>query len=260
MGEGPQGSEERRHRRGHRRRTTRRARCRRPAAPGHPRAGHRLRRHRWPTSTTRSRCSPRSPRPFHVSEGSAELVVTLTQLGYALGLILVLPLGDLLENRALASRTLLVTAAALVAAGLAPGYGLFLAMSVLVGATSVVAQILVPLAAHLAPERDRGRYRRHGDDRAAARHPAGPDRSSLVAAAWGWRTIYLVSSVLMLGALGGAGAMLPRHARPLRRYRDLLASIVPAGPRGAGAAPPGGVPGHDVRRLQLLSGPRSPSS
>jgi MFS family permease len=78
---------------------------------------------------------------FGVSEGRTELVITLTQLGYALGLFLLVPLGDLLENRALASRTLLVTAAALLAAGLAPNFGVFLAVSVVVGISSMVAQI-----------------------------------------------------------------------------------------------------------------------
>ena len=59
---------------------------------------------------------------FGVSRGSTELVVTLTQLGYAVGLFLLVPLGDLLENRALAARTLLVTAAALLGTGLSPDF------------------------------------------------------------------------------------------------------------------------------------------
>jgi hypothetical protein len=51
-------------------------------------------------------------------------VVTATQVGYAVGLALLLPLGDLLENRRLSSRALLVTAAALAAA---PGFGVWVA-------------------------------------------------------------------------------------------------------------------------------------
>ena len=57
---------------------------------------------------------------FGISSGTAALVVTLTQVGYALGLALLLPLGDLLENRKLASRTLVVTAVALAVAAAAP--------------------------------------------------------------------------------------------------------------------------------------------
>src|SRR5260370_25828422 len=76
---------------------------------------------------------------FGVGRGRTELVVTLTQLGYAVGLFLLVPLGDLLENRALASRTLLVTAAALLATGLSPDFRVVLATSLLVGMTSMVA-------------------------------------------------------------------------------------------------------------------------
>jgi len=72
-------------------------------------------------------------RSFGVSQGAATTVVSLTQVGYAIGLALVLPLGDLLENRKLASRTLLVTAVALAGAALAPGLGVFLAVSLLIG-------------------------------------------------------------------------------------------------------------------------------
>src|ERR1700753_3258989 len=88
---------------------------------------------------------------FGVSGGTAALVVTVTQVGYAAGLALLLPLGDLLENRKLTSRTLAVTAVATAAPAAAPNFGVFVAAALLVGVTSVVAQILVPLAAHLAP-------------------------------------------------------------------------------------------------------------
>ena len=97
-------------------------------------------------------------RTFGVSEGSAAVVVTATQLGYAAGMIVLLPLGDLFENRALAGRMLVGTAVALVAAGLAPTFGLFLVASVAVGMTSSVTQILVPVAARLAPPGARGRF------------------------------------------------------------------------------------------------------
>ena len=164
---------------------------------------------------------------FGVSQGSTTLVVTLTQLGYALGMVLLLPLGDLLENRALASRTLLVTAAALAAAGLAPYFAVFLTMSVLVGATSVVAQILIPYAAHLAPERERGRV--VGTVMAGLLMGILLARtvSSLVAAAWGWRTIYLVSAVLMIVLSLTLVRMLPkRHPGHTAGYPQLMRSTV----------------------------------
>ena len=95
-------------------------------------------------------------RSFGTSQGLTATVVTATQLGYAVGLVLLMPLGDLLENRRLAVVTLGFTALALLGAAAAPGLVVLAVMAVLVGVTSVVAQVLVPLAAHLAPEERRG--------------------------------------------------------------------------------------------------------
>ena len=163
---------------------------------------------------------------FGVSQGSTALVVTLTQLGYALGMVLLLPLGDLLENRALASRTLLVTAAALLAAGLSPDFGFFLAMSVLVGMTSVVAQILVPLAAHLAPEQERGKVVGTVMTGLLLGILLARTVSSLIAAAWGWRTIYLVSAVLMVALSVLLVRVLPkRQPSHSSTYPQLMLSI-----------------------------------
>jgi predicted MFS family arabinose efflux permease len=163
---------------------------------------------------------------YGVSQGSTTLVVTLTQLGYALGLLTLLPLGDLLENRALVSRILLVTAAASLGAGLSPSFGVFLTASVLVGLTSVVAQILVPIAAHLAPERDRGRFVGTVMTGLLLGILLARTVSSLLAAALGWRTIYLVSGAAMAGL-----SLVLRRLLPARRpdhaggYRDLMLSI-----------------------------------
>ena len=164
---------------------------------------------------------------FGVSQGSSALVVTLTQLGYALGMVLLLPLGDLLENRALASRTLLVTSAALVAAGLSPDFGVFLVMSVLVGATSVVAQILIPFAAHLAPGHQRGRVVGTVMTGLLLGILLARTISSLVAAAWGWRTIYLISAVLMIALSVLLLRVLPKR-KPSHTggYPQLMLSIV----------------------------------
>ena len=90
----------------------------------------------------------------------ASLVVTLTQIGYCAGLVLLVPLGDLVENRRLVRVTLCGAVAALLLAAVAPGASLFLLASFLIGLSSVVVQMLVPLAAHMAPDAMRGRVRR----------------------------------------------------------------------------------------------------
>jgi predicted MFS family arabinose efflux permease len=164
---------------------------------------------------------------FGVSQGRTELVVTLTQLGYAAGLFLLAPLGDLLENRALAARTLLVTAAALLATGLSPDFGIFLAMSVVVGMASMVAQILIPYAAHLAPPQERGTVVGTVTAGLLLGILLARTVSSLVAAAWGWRTIYLASAVLMIVLSVLLTRMLPKR-RPAHTitYPQLMLSTL----------------------------------
>jgi predicted MFS family arabinose efflux permease len=165
-------------------------------------------------------------RSFQVGQGTAAIVVTATQLGYALGLCLLLPLGDLLENRALASRTLLLTAVALAAAALAPDFGVFLVVSVLVGTTSVVAQILVPFAAHLAPAEQRGRFVGQVMSGLLLGILLARTLSSLAAAAWGWRSIYFISAGLMLLTSFALVRLLPKRT-PERTsgYGTLIASL-----------------------------------
>ncbi len=96
-------------------------------------------------------------RSLHVGYGQAGLLVTLSQIGYALGLVLLVPLGDLIQRRRLVVRTLLLTAISLAAAGLAPSLNALDIAIFVVGASTVIPQILVPFAAELAPAEQRGR-------------------------------------------------------------------------------------------------------
>ncbi|MDM4763426.1 MFS transporter [Galbitalea sp. SE-J8] len=163
---------------------------------------------------------------FSVSRGAVALVVTLTQLGYAVGMVVLLPLGDMVENRRLAACTLVATAAALTAAALAPSFTLFLVLSVLVGLASVVTQLVVPIAAHLAPPGRGGRMVGRVMLGLLLGIMLARTLSSLVADAWGWRSIFLVSAAIMLVLSLLVWRVLPRrvpHDAP--SYPRLMASI-----------------------------------
>ena len=88
-----------------------------------------------------------------LSPQASGLVVTLTQVGYGAGLLLIVPLGDLLENRLLVTSMAGVTCLALAAAAWSTNPAWFLLSVLLVGLGSVAVQILIPYASHLAPQR-----------------------------------------------------------------------------------------------------------
>jgi predicted MFS family arabinose efflux permease len=91
-----------------------------------------------------------------LSAEAAGLIVTLTQIGYCLGLLFIVPLGDLLENRRLIVTGLLFTSAMLVMAAFSSSAWMFLTAALGIGLGSVAAQIIVPFAAHLSKEATRG--------------------------------------------------------------------------------------------------------
>jgi predicted MFS family arabinose efflux permease len=156
------------------------------------------------------------------------LVVTLTQVGYALGLLLLVPLGDLLENRRLIAVTLSTAALALAAAAWAGSAAVFLAAALLIGVSSVGVQMLVPLAAHLTPPEMRGRIVGSVMSGLLLGILLARPVASLIAAAFGWRAVFAASAVLMVGV-----TLLLWNVLPTRRpalgdsYRQLIGSLWP---------------------------------
>ncbi|MGH8270964.1 MAG: MFS transporter [Gammaproteobacteria bacterium] len=164
---------------------------------------------------------------FGVSAGEAGLIVTMTQLGYFLGLALLVPLGDWLERRRLISLVSLGTVAALVVAAIAPNIGVFLIASLAIGFTAVVAQILVPFAAHMAVEEQRGRV--------VGRVMAGlllgillaRTFSGLITSALGWRAVFWLAAAIMIIQAVVLYFMLPRYRNETHlSYPALLGSVL----------------------------------
>lgn len=164
---------------------------------------------------------------FAVSAATAGLVVTATQVGYAVGLFFVVPVGDMVRRKPVLVGLLCADAVVLAASAAAPGLRVFCGLALLVGLTSVVVQMLVPYAATLA-----------ADDRRAgvigtllsgllvgilgARVFAG-----VLAAGLGWRAVYLVAAGLMVAAAAALQRWLPDSPRELSiRYRDQLWGVI----------------------------------
>ncbi|KAB0563361.1 MFS transporter [Pseudomonas palleroniana] len=127
----------------------------------------------------------------------ASLIVSLTQIGYALGLFFLVPLGDLLENRKLMITTTVVAIASLLGAAFTEQPNLFLLVSLLIGFSSVSVQILIPLAAHLAPAESRGRVVGSIMGGLLLGILLSRPVSSVVADHFGWRAMFMAAAALM---------------------------------------------------------------
>ncbi|THA79328.1 MFS transporter [Streptomyces sp. A0642] len=149
---------------------------------------------------------------FRVSTATTGSLITLTQVGYVVGMLFLVPLGDRLEKRKLVTVLLAITSAALVVAGLAPNFPVLVAASMISGATSVVAQILVPFAASLAPDHARGRVVGRVMSGLLTGILLSRTLSSLLSDVTGWRVVFLGSAVLMALLAVALHAALPQHA------------------------------------------------
>ncbi len=130
-----------------------------------------------------------------LAAGAAGLIVTLTQIGYCLGLLFIVPLGDLMENRRLIFSALLTTAVALLAASTTSSANLFLAAAFCIGIGSVAAQVLVPFAAHLSRPERRGQTVGSVMSGLLMGIMLARPVASLVADALGWHAIFILSAV-----------------------------------------------------------------
>jgi predicted MFS family arabinose efflux permease len=134
---------------------------------------------------------------LHMSEGTASLIVSLTQIGYAAGLFFLVPLGDLVENKQLMIVSAVLSIASLAAAATLDEPGLFLGISLLIGFTSVAVQLLVPLAAHFAAAETRGRVVGTIMSGLLLGILLSRPISSFIAGQFGWRAVFGFGAVVM---------------------------------------------------------------
>lgn len=163
---------------------------------------------------------------MHLSSGAAGLIVTLTQVGYVLGLLFIVPLSDIVENRRLTVASLGVVVVSLIGATLAPNATLFLAASLFIGLGSVAAQILVPYASFLADEEHRGRVVGNVMSGLLLGIMFARPLSSFVSGLWGWHAIYAISAVVIALLTILLSRVLPqRQPVPTMNYGGLIRSL-----------------------------------
>ena len=164
---------------------------------------------------------------LHLTTGEAGLIVTLTQLGYATGLVFIASLADLIENRRLIVFCMVATVLGLLAVALSRGPVTFFLATFAVGVSAVGTQVLVPLAAHLAPEHSRGRTVGNVMGGLLAGIMLARPVSSMIAAYGGWRAPFLVATVLMAALAVALRLRLPaRHPNSGLHYGRILFTML----------------------------------
>lgn len=162
----------------------------------------------------------------HLPLASAGLIVTLTQIGYVAGLLFIVPLCDLIENRRLVSASLVVVICALVAVVFTHNALFFLIASMFIGLGSVATQILVPYAAHLATEEQRGQAVGNVMSGLLLGIMLARPIASFVADIWGWQAIFIFSAIITTVLAASLAFVLPKRTpSPTMNYADLMISL-----------------------------------
>jgi predicted MFS family arabinose efflux permease len=162
-----------------------------------------------------------------VSSATATTLATLTQLGYAAGIFLLVPLGDRLPRRPLITVLLAVTSLALLTAGLAPSAGVLLAAGTLVGLATVVPQILLPMAAGLVEPERRGAVTGVLQSGLVGGILLARSFGGVLGEHLGWRAPYLIAAGLTGLLALVLGLVLPASVPTSRdRYATLLADTL----------------------------------
>nr|WP_256357106.1 MFS transporter [Pseudomonas sp. PDM26] len=145
-------------------------------------------------------------------------VVTATQVGYALGLLFIVPLGDLLSRKGLILTQVLLSAIALAGVGAAQQWLTLLGAMIVVGLLAVMVQVLVAYAAVLATPSQRGQAVGTVTSGIVLGILLARFTSGLIADLAGWRAVYFVSSGLMLTLAAVFWKALPPAVTPRSRY------------------------------------------
>jgi predicted MFS family arabinose efflux permease len=164
---------------------------------------------------------------LRIGQGPAGLLVTATQVGYALGIMFIVPLGDVRDRRRMVPLMMALSALSLAACAAAPGFVVLLCSLVAVGLTTVAGQILIPFAGDLADDASRGKVVGIVVSGALTGILVARIISGFIAAAAGWRVVFLCAAVLMLGLSVTLRRAIPAApAKTTQPYRALLRSVL----------------------------------
>lgn len=146
---------------------------------------------------------------FEVSAQQAGFIPMFTQIGYAVGMFLFVPLGDLMERRKLIVTMLAATACALLAAAVSPSLTWLVVASLVIGMTTIVAQLIIPFAAQLSLPQERGKVVGTVMSGLFIGILLARTVSGFIGARFGWQGMYWIAGGLMIVLACSASVLLP---------------------------------------------------
>ncbi|GAA0529880.1 MFS transporter [Chitinophaga japonensis] len=164
---------------------------------------------------------------FNIPESRAGRIAWLTQTGYACGLLLLVPLGDIMERRKQILLCMVATTGSLALSAWSPTFGVLQVAAFLVGASSISAQLILPLAAHLAPDNRRGSVIGTIMGGIIVGILASRSVSGSLGAVFGWREIYYIAAGIAAVLLVLMRWRFPQSYPSFKgSYGQLMASIL----------------------------------
>lgn len=164
---------------------------------------------------------------FGLPAANGGLLVTATQIGYAIGIFFIVPLGDFVQRKRLISIVMVLSVIALLSCAFAPSF-MILALSLLsMGIVTISGQVILPLAGDLSSAEERGHIVGIVSSGITTGILFSRFASGIIAGFWGWRSVYLIAAILNLAMALVIIYVLPNISskNQLKSYKDLLLSV-----------------------------------
>ncbi len=164
---------------------------------------------------------------FGLPEANGGLLVTATQIGYAIGILFIVPLGDFVPRKRLITIVMGLSVITLVSCAIAPSF-MILSLSLFsMGIVTISGQIILPLAGDLSKEEERGHIVGIVSSGITTGILFSRFASGIIAGLWGWRSVYVIAAILNLIMVLVIIYVLPKISRKnkLNSYKKLLKSV-----------------------------------
>ena len=164
---------------------------------------------------------------FGLPAANGGLLVTATQIGYAMGILFILPLGDFVRRKRMIAIVMVLSVLALVSCAISPSFTILSLSLFSMGIVTISGQIILPLAGDLSREDERGHIVGIVSSGITTGILFSRFASGIIAGFWGWRSVYVIAAALNLVMVLVMIYVLPEipAKNKFKSYGKLLASV-----------------------------------